>query len=290
MSAIAYITDSRMLELHRLNNHETINFWRPSGSIKFTDFSEGDLLFFLSKDKEHQRRKEKGIVGFGRMTSSSVSSVKKMWERYGILNGYRSLDEFKEAILKVSKDRKLPSKISAFCLEDVTFFQPVYLSECGMKISSNVESYVYLKPEDTVTKLLDLAKESRDLWSDPSRNSETIEKEKFLHALWRAHRDIGEIADDEKILKKAERAMKKFMEEDPGYAFIKGSRSELYHTDKGVTDIVLFSDKTVDERLLIGQAQLYRCKLKEYCGQEAQLRFLTSDRDEDREYHMNVLL
>ena len=46
MSAIAYITDSKMLELHRLNNHRTINFWRPSGNINFTEFGEGDLLFF----------------------------------------------------------------------------------------------------------------------------------------------------------------------------------------------------------------------------------------------------
>ena len=119
MSAIAYVTDSKMLELHRLNNHETMNFWRLSNNVNFSDFGKGDLVFFLSKDKEHKKRSEKGIVGFGRVTDISVASVKTMWERHGIYNGYNSLNEFKEAILRVSKDRKLPSKISSFLLEDV---------------------------------------------------------------------------------------------------------------------------------------------------------------------------
>ena len=138
MSAIAYITDSKMLELHRLNNHKTMNFWRLSNNINFSDFNVGDLVFFLSKDKEHKNGKEKGIVGFGRMSEISLASVKSMWDKYGVLNGYRSLAEFKEAIIKVSKDKKLPKKISGFYLENVTFFQPIYLSECGMKISTNI--------------------------------------------------------------------------------------------------------------------------------------------------------
>ena len=180
MSAIAYITDSKMLELHRLNNHKIMNFWRPSGNINFTDFGEDDLLFFLSKDKEHRKKKEKGIVGFGRVKQMQTASTKTMWDRYGIYNGYNTYEEFKEAILKVCKDKKLPKKISGFLLEDVTFFQPVYLSECGMKISNNIESYIYLKSEKTVLNLLDLAKQSGDLWSDFTGNAQAIEKEKLL--------------------------------------------------------------------------------------------------------------
>ena len=63
MGAIAYITDSKLLELHRLNAHRTMNFWRLSAKTGFTDFQKGDLVFFLSKDKAHMRKKEKGIVG-----------------------------------------------------------------------------------------------------------------------------------------------------------------------------------------------------------------------------------
>ncbi|MBQ9425091.1 MAG: hypothetical protein IJU42_04010 [Erysipelotrichaceae bacterium] len=289
MSAIAYITDSKMLELHRLNNHRTINFWRPSGNINFTEFGEGDLLFFLSKDKEHRKGKEKGIVGFGRMVSFSVTSVKTMWERYGIYNGYRDLDEFKEAILRVTKDRKLPNKIAGFYLEDVTFFQPVYLSECGMKISSNVESYIYLKPEEVVVRLLDLAKESKDLWSDLN-NNEIIDREKLLYVLGAAHKLIGDIPDSEKGYKRATRILKQFKESNEGYEFIRDSRSELYRIGKNSLDIVFYYDKQTDERLLIGQAQLYRYHLSSLNKSDVPVRFLTSDRNERVEYYMNALL
>lgn len=77
MSAIAYITDSKLLELHRLNNHKTMNFWRSSSNISFSDFGEGDLVFFLSKDKIHQRKREKGIVGFGRVKEIAAASISK---------------------------------------------------------------------------------------------------------------------------------------------------------------------------------------------------------------------
>ena len=290
MSAIAYVTDSKMLELHRLNNHKKMNFWRLSGNINFSDFGEGDLVFFLSKDKEHMKKKEKGIVGFGRVTEINVASVKKMWDNYGIYNGYNSYKEFKQAILKVSKDRTLPKKISGFLLEDVTFFQPVYLSECGMKISNNVESYIYLKPTKTVIRLLDLAKQSNDLWSDLSDNAESIEKEKFLYALFAAHDKIGEIPASESTDRKAKKAMNAFMEENKGYAFIRKSVKELYCVNKGSTDIVFYYDKDCDERLLIGQAQLYRYYLGIYLGKESKLRFMTRDRNEEIEYFMNALL
>ncbi len=290
MSAIAYITDSKMLELHRLNNHKTINFWRPSSNINFTEFAPGDLLFFLSKDKEHRKKREKGIVGFGRLVSFSIASVRTTWERYGVYNGYNDINEFKEAILKVTKDRRLPGKISGFYLEDVTFFQPVYLSECGMKISSNVEAYVYLKPEEVVIKLLDLARESNDLWSDLGDNIEAIDREKLLYALSAAHRKIGEIDEREKEIKKAAKELKAFKEEFKGYEFIQNSRSELYKLGNRSLDIVFYHDKNVDQRLLIGQAQLYRYHLGNYYKPDMSLRFLCSDRDEQTEYYMNALL
>ena len=67
MSAIAYITDSKMLDFHRLNINSTMNFWRLSNKISFSDFGENDLVFFLSKDKKMMNKGEKGIVGFGRV-------------------------------------------------------------------------------------------------------------------------------------------------------------------------------------------------------------------------------
>ena len=288
MSAIAYVTDSKMLELHRLNNHKTMNFWRLSANISFSDFGEGDLVFFLSKDKEHRKKKEKGIVGFGRASSIAAASIRSMWDRYGIYNGYVSLTEFKEAIRKVSKDKKLPAKISAFYLEDVTFFQPVYLSECGMKISNNVESYIYLKPEKVVLSLLDLANDSKDLWSGLNDNSETISREKLLYALLETHKKISDIPRSEKENKKAKRSLKAFEEE--GYRFFPDSQSEICRLGKESADVMFYYDKTTDLRSLIGQAQLYKYYLGIYLGKDANVRFKVNDGSETIEYLMNALL
>ena len=281
MSAIAYITDSKMLELHRLNNHKAINFWRPSANTAFSDFREGDLLFFLSKDKEHKKKNEKGIVGFGRLQSISIASPKLMWDRYGIDNGYASYDEFKEAIEKVSKDRKLPRKISAFYLQNVTFFQPVYLSECGMKVSDKLESYVYLKDEETVRKLLDLSASYNDLWSDLSDNKNSIEEEKKRYALYCAHNRVKDINLDEKWYRRSQRVMKKFTEVNKEFKFINGSLNELFRFTGNNLLIVLYNDKYLDPKLLIGQSVLYRRYLKQYYDKELNVRFMTVDGNEE---------
>lgn len=52
MSSIAYITDSKMIQYHRLNGNRSLNFWRPSVNMNFSDFNKGDLLFFLAKGTE----------------------------------------------------------------------------------------------------------------------------------------------------------------------------------------------------------------------------------------------
>ena len=277
MSAIAYITDSKMLELHRLNNHKAINFWRPSANTAFSDFSQGDLLFFLSKDKEHRKKNEKGVVGFGRLKDISSASPAKMWKSYGIYNGYSNYEEFKEAIIRVSKDKQLPKKISAFYLENVTFFQPVYLSECGMKVSEKLESYIYLKDSAVVNSLLDLAGSYNDLWSDLGDNKSSIEEEKRRYALFSVHDIIKDIASDEKLYKCSQRIMKKFAEVNKEYSFINGSLNELYRLDGDKLLIVFYNDKQTDYKSLIGQAVLYRYYLDKYDDLKLKLRFMTSD-------------
>ena len=288
MAAIAYITDSKMLELHRLNGHKTINFWRISTNTNFSDFMEGDLVFFLSKDKEHRKGNEKGIVGFGRLAHFTLGSIRTMWDRYGVNNGYRNLEEFKEAILKVSKDRKLPKKISGFYLENVTFFQPVYLSECGMKISDRVESYVYLKQEEVVEKLLSLAKEAGDIWSSYSDNLKAIRTEELLYALFRSHRKIGDINLTDKTARKAKKVLQQYMENKKGYRFVQGSGSELYKADDHNIEIIFYRDKDIDDKLLYGQASLYRYYMNRYCDAYYRLRFNCSDEDDETKYILNT--
>ena len=286
MAAIAYITDSKMLELHRLNRHKTINFWRISINTNFSDFMEGDLVFFLSKDKEHRQGNEKGIVGFGRLAYFTSGSIKTMWDRYGVNNGYRTLEEFKEAILRVSKDKRLPKKISGFYLENVTFFQPVYLSECGMQISDRVESYVYLKDEDVVVKLLTLAKDAGDIWS--SDNLKAIRAEELLYALFRTHRKIKDISMNDKAAKKAKKSLQQYTENNEGYRFVQDSVNELYKADDYNIEIVFYRDKDTDDKLLFGQMALYRYYMNKFCDAYYRLRFNCSDEDDEMKYILNT--
>ncbi len=279
MSAIAYVTDSKMLELHRLNRHKTMNFWRLSTNISFSAFHEDDLVFFLSKDKEHRLKDEKGIVGFGRLKKMSVASIKTMWERYGIYNGYQTLEDFKQAILKVAKDKKLPKKISSFYLENVTFFQPVYLSECGIGLSSNVESYIYLKDPDTVMKLLSLAKHSGDLWTGTSEDQEAISEEEKRFVLFQIHEEIRDISLEEKAQKRAGKALKKYAEEHPEYAPLYDSANELYRINKDLIEVVFYHDRYSDLKALAGQAFLYRKAFRDRFPDRYAFYFRCSDGD-----------
>ena len=287
MSAIAYVTDSKMLELHRLNRHKTMNFWRLSTNISFSAFHEDDLVFFLSKDKEHRRKDEKGIVGFGRLKKMSVASIKTMWERYGIYNRYQSLEDFKQAILKVAKDRKLPKKISGFYLENVTFFQPVYLSECGIDLSNKVESYIYLKDSDVVMKLLALAKHSGDLWTGTSEDQEAISEEEKRYVLFKIHEEIKDIEQDEKTRKRANKALKKYMEEHPNFRPLYDSGNELYHFNNDLIEIVFYHDRYSEMKTLAGQAFLYRKRFRDYFTDRYALLFHCSDEDRAVEDYLN---
>ena len=286
MSAIAYVTDSKLLELHRLNRHKTMNFWRLSTNISFSAFHEDDLVFFLSKDKEHRKREEKGIVGFGRLKQMSVASIKTMWERYGIENGYQTLEDFKQAVIKVTKDKKLPKKISGFYLENVTFFPPVYLSECGVNLSNKVESYIYLDP-DTVLKLLTLAKQTGDLWTGLSEDQEAIIEEEKRFVLFQIHEKIKDLEQDEKTRNRAKKALKKYQILHPDYKPLYDSKNELYRINKDLIEIVFYHDRYSNSKALTGQAFLYRKMFREHFPDRYAFLFRCSDGDETVEDYLN---
>lgn len=277
MSAIAYITDPKMLELHRLNTHKTMNFWRLSNNNNFSDFKVGDIVFFLSKDKEQMNKKEKGIVGYGRLVNVNLNSIKYMWDKYGILNGYNSYEEFKEAIRKVSKDKKLPNRISSFYLQNVTFFQnPIYLSECGMKISNNIESYIYLKEESIVLRIFDIAKDNKDIWSNDDDYEKRIEKEEIAYCLGVVHDRINDLPISEEKKKKARKTLAKI--ED--YSFIRGSETEIYQINENNLDIIFYHDKDIEARLILGQKCLYEHYLYDIYPYDLNVSYRTSDDDE----------
>ena len=108
MAAIAYVTDEKMIEYHRVNGSNSIVFWRLS-TKKFSDFNIGDLLFFLSKDTTTKTRKEKGLVGYGRFVGSSSMAISTMWRKHRTKTGYISKKNYM-ALLKRAKTKKCQKK------------------------------------------------------------------------------------------------------------------------------------------------------------------------------------
>ena len=290
MSAICYITDSKLLELHRLNQNKEMNFWRLSTNNKFTDFGIGDLLFFLSKDKEHMRYKEKGIVGFGRCASFENYSLNTMWRKYESLNGYNTKEEFIEAVSRVSSNREKPKKISSIYLVDVVFFQsPVYLSDCGKEISNRTESYIYLDKEgDIPFKILEYARGGEDIWSSLINNDEmAIEKAQIRNALFSANGYIG--IEHFKACKRSREQLNEFIENSE-YDIIKNSNFEAYKIEDNKLIIMfaaLYLNKIDEYRILIGQANLYREFINRYYPYDIYLEFRTIDNDLELEKILN---
>ena len=231
MASIAYITDRNMIEFHRLNGNRTMNFWRPSNSKKFTDFKPGDLLFFLAKGSERGRHREKGLAGYGRF--------RQMWNVYGTENGYASEEELYDAIVKVSKNKKMPKLMNCLYLTDVVFFQaPIYLSEIGVEISNKVESYIYLDKEDpqATSKVLNKAKETGvDMWmaamSETLGQNFDLEEEQIKHQLSQIMEKISDSFYTESEKKRLRRLARQIMdqkaEEKKITELIKGSKTEL---------------------------------------------------------------
>lgn len=284
MASIAYVTDRRMIEFHRLNGSKTMNFWRPGNQKKFSDFHEGDTLFFLVKGTERPGTKEKGILGYGHLLKTQTMTLRQMWNTYGTENGYSSEEELNEAILKVSKGKKIPVRINSLYLTDVVFFQsPVYLSEIGIRISNRLESYLYLDQKDptVTTRLLNKAKESgMDVWSLAMNNEiqdeNFFEEEEIRHVISTIHRSLKlQLTDWER--RKSRRWMKEYLIDHPEAKTIKGSKIEAYSYQDGICTFILpmVSGKNLDNptQAMIGHAFLLKERLKEECQYQIQIHF-----------------
>ncbi|SJZ70792.1 hypothetical protein [Anaerorhabdus furcosa] len=284
MSSIAYVTDKHMIEFHRLNGNHSMNFWRPGSQKRFADFIEGDLLFFLAKGSERGRRKEKGIVGYGKFKKSYTLSFKKMWKEYGTLNGYATQDELYDAILKVSKDKVMPKQMNCLFLDEVVFFQsPIYLSEVGVIISNKIESYIYLDKEDpqATSKLLSKANESGiDMWTVAMSSSEpkpTLEEDEVKHQFSLVYQKINDDFYTDTELKKAKKLSREKCE-DSSFELIKGSKMDcICYENNEVTIAVPFIYKSKDYnrkiQYLIGHLVSYRILIKEISEYNFKLKF-----------------
>ena len=146
MSSIAYVTDEKMIEYHRLCGNRSMNFWRLSARSGFTNFRRGDLLFFYAR-RGHMR--SKALLGYAHYVATEKLSLRQMWNKYGNANGYDSKEQMEEAIRKAARSGKVPEKLNCLYLSDAVYFrEPVIPEEIGITISSQLESYCYLDRED----------------------------------------------------------------------------------------------------------------------------------------------
>lgn len=272
MSSIAYVTDQQMIEFHRINGNDGMNFWRPSVGKRFSDFTEGDLLFFLAKGSNNRVSKEKGLIGYGRFTHAESLSSKQMWTRYENLNGYPTEELLRQAILRVSKSSTLPPKISCLHLKDVVFFQsPVYLSHLGLTISKNVESFIYLDKEDPemTTKILLKANEiGIDFWTSAisKSNPSTTVFDDDLN--WHVLRKIETVIPSYYCLedqRKAYRLLSKHKNEVATAHWLSSKKQALIEFDhnKIIITLAIISTKTELAKTTVYQKGLEQFYLKE---------------------------
>src|SRR5690554_1263060 len=231
MASIAYVADKKMIEYHRINGNQTMNFWRLSSQRKFTHFYRGDYLFFLAKGSEHKITREKGIVGYGKLDYSKTMTLTQMWKEYEQLNGFGTKEEFKDAVLKISKSKTIPKSMHSLFLKDVIFFKyPLYLSEIGIQVSSNLESYFYLDRQgvSATVKILKKAEEiGIDTWQvalDDQINKQIFKQDLETHVL---SDFINSIFSSQKI---PPRLLKRYLENNESdYEYIKGSKFALFN-------------------------------------------------------------
>ena len=267
MASIAYVSDRDMLEYHRLNGNTTINFWRTASDKKFTNFKEGDLLFFLSKSTA--KVSDKSLLGYGRLKDSKELTINKMWDNYQTLNGFSSKEKMIEKIQKKNKHNIIPKMMSCLLLEDVVFFQaPIYLSEIDFKISKNQESYIYIdrKGSSNTSKILEIAKSNGvDIWSivndDGLEYNNIFEHDQIRQVLSNALLQVKEFSLNTKEYREFKKLVNYYLI-NINYSFVTGSGLILYKIDKKtVTIIVPVINTNINNQLyraVIGFAYLYK--------------------------------
>jgi hypothetical protein len=268
MSSIAYVTDEKMLEYHRLCCNRTILFWRLSTKNKFTDFHAGDLLFFFARGAVSKRKK--GFVGYGHYVETRRLSLNQMWNQYGTNTGYDSKELLAEAIGHAAKG-PIPRTMQCLVLSDIVFFvAPVYPKDVGIRIPANLESYCYLDKDDprvTARILRRASKLGIDLWTaEPSSDPSAIfHADELRHFIANAAVEMGPAVLSEKERSRAHRLKKEKCREE-GWEAVRGSDTDCLKMDKDHIEMALpftcgINDRNVRLQEVLGRMVQYRLKL-----------------------------
>ena len=81
--------------------------------------------------------------------------------------------------------------------------------------------------------------------------------------------------------------MKKLKKLNPLCNYVSSSKTQLSYVKDGNVLIVLYNNKNIDKRLLIGQVELYKKYIGKYYSYPYKLYFKTSDSDKELETILN---
>lgn len=268
MSSIAYVTDNKMLEYHRLCCNRNILFWRLTTKNKFTDFQPGDLLFFYARPNVGKRR---AFVGYGHYQATRKLTINQMWTQYGQTTGYDDKAQLVEAITKAAKG-EVPRSMLCLILTDVVFFSaPVLPKEVGLEFPANLESYTYIDKDDPKVTLKILQTASRfgiDLWSkDPTSDPEEVFlKDEIRHILALAHQQAGKDNASAKELSTSKKLAKEKASEE-GWELVRGSQTDCFKfASKKIYIAIPYTYNSTDESRrmisLLGKMMLYKVQLR----------------------------
>lgn len=121
MKIYVAVTDNEWFNyLSSLQYVDEVNFWQPSGRMRFRALLPGEpFLFKLHSPLDY-------IVGGGFFAHSSVLPFSISWEAFGEKNGAHSIDEMRRRIIKYKRDFKgrfEDFQIGCILLEQPFFFK-----------------------------------------------------------------------------------------------------------------------------------------------------------------------
>ena len=290
MSSIAYVTDSNMIEYHRLCGSRRFNFWRLSARAAFSDFRKGDLLFFYAYGRN---KKKKGFVGYAHFDGARKLSLKQMWKEYGTLNGFDTRADLEEAIRRASRDHEVPERMSCLLLSDAVFFsEPVYPKEANVEVNEKLESYMYLDrndPEATLRILRIARQKGIDPWAssqsdEPENVFELDETREILAAI---AKELGEEAWTREEKKRA-RALASAV---TGFEPIRGSEADAFVFKDGRLTLVFPYVASMGKepnaiRALLGKMMYYRSRAVQFAlpGNEISFEVLCEEGEPNGEF------
>ncbi|QMW00898.1 HNH endonuclease [Spirosoma foliorum] len=117
MKYYAGVTDNSWFNYLSQTSPEDVNFWQPSGNVRFKAIPFGSPFLFKLKKPNNN------IAGIGYYVKHTFLPITMAWDVFGERNGCVSFFDFKNLILKYRKDGLANPQIGCIVLTDPIFFK-----------------------------------------------------------------------------------------------------------------------------------------------------------------------